>query len=442
MTRSERSGTGAVWITLAAILAVYLALGASRLFPSQHGIDLYHPWGVHQAYDVLARSPYTDTAGFGQWLSEASKASDSAKLKAANQFWEKRRGPTLEPTGTPFFYAVASILPHDFDEAQKLVALLQYLATGLAVFMLARLRGAGVGPAVVCAIFVEVTFNPFVQDVGSGNVNSLQLLLVVALIWLASRNFALDSGIVDFVYLGALALAIVWKPNIGLIATALALHHWLVRGSRGFFRGAAFAAVVAGVAFGFSAWYFGDVRIWLDWVSYTQGASGGTLFYSVDLGNQSLPMMLAQRSGALGPLGYSFIISGIAVGAMWIAMSASGRKQALVKPLAIRLLSDPWFAAGAGVLLTFATSPLMWIHYHLFALVPIAFLFGRDGAWGVCSWTAAISYFLESTPWLGFLIGEGRFALAHSLSFFFWTPLVAGMLLYVVRQRRALESTR
>jgi hypothetical protein len=431
LMRSRFAGIG-----VAVILAGVLFARASDAFPYQFGIDFYQFWGVPVAYRSLpSRTPYADPSGYARVLNQLSDASDNAKLHHANHF---RR--SLEPMATPFLYAVFDFAPADYERAQILHTSLLFLATGLSVFMLARLRGIPPWPAVCIALLVELTFNPFVQDVKYGNVSSLQLLYMVAVLHVAVRKLHAKNWLIESLFLGSLAAFLIFKPNTLWIALALAIHYGIVRGPRRFLVGAGAGALVSVLAFACGAWYFHDANVWSEWLRFTQGMNGGSLVRSMEQGNQSFPMLLAQRSMSYGLLEYALMIAAWLALAVVLAMSSMGRRGDLLLPTALKCFADPWFALSIGILFTFATSPMVWPHYQLFGLIPIFWLFRLDGRWGFKTWCAAISYVAMTNPLLEFLGAAGRFAIIQSLMLLCWTPLIPGMLAYAVEQRESLQA--
>ena len=419
----------------ALVLAIALFLDATDNFSGQIGIDFYHLWGVPAAHEALGTevNPYAATTAYARRLNEVAAASTSAKLKAVNAH---RR--TIEPTGTPSFYAAFDVLPRDFDRAYGIFATLQFIATGAAVIVLARTRGAGAWIALCIAFAVELTFNPFIQDVKYGNVNSFQLLAVVALAAISARGLLDRFRALDVLYLGALAALLVFKPNTLWIAAALAAHYAVVRGPRRFAIGALVAVPVAIAAVLAGAVHFGGGQVWHDWVAYTQGANGGTLLYRNEQGNQALPMWLSQHSKAYGPFGYGLLLAAFLGVLLLAAMTALGKRTDLLRPTACALLCDAWFAASAGVVLTFAASPLLWPHYYVFALVPIFAMFRASGRWDLATACAIVTYLAMSRMLTTTLLAGEMFG---ALGFFMmlpWVPLVVGLCAWAAERRRAL----
>lgn len=387
---------------LALVLALVLAADAARTLPTQVGIDFYHLWGVPMGQRASAAplSPYAQTREYAALLNTLADNSASEALRLANRF--KRE---IAPTGTPLFYAAFAFLPDDYGAAHLLFAVLQYAAGAAAILLLARLRGLAPWPALCVALAVELTFNPFVQDVKWGNATSFQLLFVASCLH-ASVSGAFQRGRVHRFFLAALALFVLFKPNTIAIAAMLALHHASVRGARDAAIGAAIAVAAAVLGWGLAAWYFHDAAIWNEWLAY---ARGGSLVYRFEEGNQSWPMLFAQLSPSRGANAYALLIAAI----LAVALAARGRAW----------LRDPWAATSVGVLFTLATSPLVWPYYHLFALVPIAWLFRANGRWDWPSWCAVATYAALSSPVLAALLAAGQLGMLRLIMFLSWLPL-------------------
>jgi len=216
------------------------------------------------------------------------------------------------------------------------------------------------------------------------------------------------------------------------------VHFLHARGARSFAVGTigACAVVAAGIALG--AWHFGDAGVWRDWLGYMRGGHGGTVLYSVDNGNQSLAMLLADKSSAYGPFGNSVLLMGALATAALVAVSAQGRRGDLVVPTLGRVLDDAWLMAALAIVAMCATSPLFWHHYYVTMAIPLAFCLRRD-ATRLQRACALASFVVLSMPWLQVLDEARLIGLAYTLVFFAWAPLVPAMLAELVRVRRGLE---
>jgi hypothetical protein len=159
----------------------------------------------------------------------------------------------------------------------------------------------------------------------------------------------------------------------------------------------------------------------------------------VDTGNQSLPMLMAERSSAYGAFGNSVLLLACFALAVLVALSAGGKRGDLVRPAACRVLADPWLCVSVAVVLTCATAPLFWHHYYVALVIAIVYALRRGGSWQVRA-LAAASYVFLAVPVLQFLVGLQLYGLAYSLAFFGWVPMVPAMLAELVRERRTLEA--
>jgi hypothetical protein len=416
-------------VTLA--LAAVLVVKAGSDLPYQFGIDFYQFWGVPLAKRAgpMAQSPYVDGAGYARVLNGIADASSSAKLHAANA---ARR--ELEPMGTPFLYASFAAFPDDYERAQRLFTLVQYLAAGIGVFVLARLRGLGAWLSASLALLVELTFWPFLLDVKVGNVNSLQLAFMAGLLYVAVKRAYTGRALVDGLFIGALALLVVFKPNTPWIALAFALHYGAVHGARRFLAGAAVAAVLAAGAWGAGAWFFHDAGVWGEWLRLARGMNA-TIPLTVAQGNMSLAKLLSDRTGMLGPMGFGLLLAGAMSLALALALSSVGLRS--LGAAARRAFSDPWFAASIGVLFTFATSPLVWPHYLLLALVPIFWLVRTDGRVDAAALGAIVCYVALSAPFIQALVAARFFGAFQAAMLFAWCALIPGTLAGTARLARA-----
>ncbi len=432
MPSTASSSTTSFARLAAAALAAWFVYSALDAFPHQLGIDFYQFWGVPLARDAghLQATPYVDQAPYARELNAIADASANRKLRNANSL---RR--SLEPMGTPFHYASFSFFPRDYEAAQALYTALLYVAAAAAVFALARLRGATPSISACIALAVMLTFNPFAQDVRSGNVNSLQLAFLVALVAISLRKRFSGNAWIDGMYVGLLALFVAFKPNTPWIALALALHFLALRGARAFAVGA-FEAVLLGLAaLAIGAWEMGGLHAWPEWLQLARGMDGSGMTLPYERGNLSAAMLLGSKSPTLGPAGYGLVLAAALALSLVVALSAGGRANVLAAS-ARRAFADPWFAASVGILFTFASSPLVWPHYHMLLLIPIAWLLHPARGCRACFWGAVACYAVLSRAVIDPLVELQMFGLLQALSLLSWTALLPGVLAHA-RQAQA-----
>ena len=419
-----------------AVLAAWFAISAIDAFPHQLGIDFYQFWGVPLARDAasIRETPYVDRSAYARVLNAMADSSDNEKFRNANSL---RRD--IEPMATPFLYASFAAFPSDYESSQRLYTMLLYAAAGIAVFALARLRGLAGWPAACVALLVLLTFNPFAQDVRSGNVNSLQLAVLVALVAISSRDRFTGDDRIDGLFVGVLALFVAFKPNTPWIALALGMHYLAARGARAFAVGGFEAILLGAAAFAIGAWQMGGMHAWVEWLQLARGMDGSAMSLPFERGNLSLALVLSRVSPALGPVGWGLALVGVIAMSIVLALSDNGRRGDRLGAAARIAFADPWFAVSVGILLTFAASPLVWPHYHLFALIPIAWLIGAGGSCRVCGWGAIACYVVLSRVVTDPLVAQQMFGLLQMLSLLSWIALLPGIWARAAEAGRAAE---
>ncbi|MGZ5040711.1 MAG: glycosyltransferase 87 family protein [Usitatibacter sp.] len=418
---------------VALVLAAMVLAAELRSYPYQFGVDFYQIWGVPTAHRSIPASPYADPIGYARVLNAIADASDSAKLRNANRLYRD----TLVPMATPLFDAAFAFVPESYDRARLAHTLLLFLAAGIGVFALARLRGIPRWPAAWVALAVELTFNPFLQDVRVGNANSLQLAFIAAMLYMAVKGLHARSARAAFAYVAALAVFVMFKPNVLWIALALAIHCALSRQRRGFALAAGAAACGALLAFAASAAYFNDVNVWRDWLECPQGMNRGVLPASFIPGNQSLPLALSRLSPAHGTTGYGAMVGAVLAMGFLLALYSAGHRGSRLASAAAACFRDPWFAASAGVVLTFGTSPMVWPHYHVFALVPIIWMLRLDRPANAATWGAAACYAVLSTPFIALAVDNGWISALDMLTLLSWAFLLPGLASFAGQPRGA-----
>jgi len=399
-------------------LAAAAALDGWRTFPYLLRVDFYHMWGVPLAHDALGANPYAKVKEYGDLLNDVTARSPSPMLKRANN---ARR--VIEPTGTPFYYAVFGVLPRDFDAAAALFCIAQYVALFAALVVLARLNGGGAWLGIALAGVVALDFNPFAQDIKYGNVNAFQLLAIASLVALSAARARLPAFAFRDGFPALLATLAMFKPNTLWVVALLAFHYVAVAGRAAILRAFLAGAIAAAVCAGIGAAYFDGPAAWHDWLGYTQGMNGGRLLYNVGEGNHAVVKLLAEASPRLGVMASELLLTALLLAAFSFAL-VKGRGEAAPRARTLGLFADAQFAASCGVVLMLATSPLIWPHYHVLALVPIAWLLaGHAGRFGIAC--GALACAALASPVIALLVAD-HFSWVRLMTLFCWVPLAAG----------------
>ncbi len=427
MTSARTVAARVVGALAAIVLAAYLALVTVAAFPHQLTADFYQFWGIaaaHKASSIDA-TPYSDPGAYARVLNATADASPSEKLRAAN---ELRR--ELDPTGTPLFYATFALLPSDYDTAQALFVVLLHTCALAGSFAIARLRGFGTIASACIAAGIGLVFTPFIVDVNVGNVNSLQLACIAAWLAFASHHNP-DRRRLEIIVIGLLAVFVAYKPNTLFIAAGFATWYFLVARRSDFRVAARVAAAFALASWVAGAWYFGDASAWSEWTRYARRLAGVDPSIVFESGNQSLAMWLARHARSQSPGMFGLAI-GFAL-TVAVVVAAAGPKREPARALAgLRAaFSDPFFAASFAILLTFAVSPIVWIHYLVFALVPMLWLVRGHGR--IATIGAVVAFLAMSRPAIDFLGSAGLARLIEPVTLLSWLALVPGLLSFVSR---------
>jgi len=399
------------------VVLVLASIEAMSAIPRVFAMDFYHPWGMLVTRSALHSNPYARVDDHSAYLNRVVESSSSPLLRRANA--ARRR---IEPTGTPFFYAAFAFLPADFDVALAIFLTGQYAALLLATAMLAKAAGSrgwiGLGWGVVAA----VAYSPFVNDVQSGNVNAYQLLGVATFAYVSAARDRVPAWIFRDGLPALLAALLMFKPNTFWILVFLAAHFALANPPGTLRRACVVGSLTALACAIAGSLYFDGPRAWIDWARYVQGMNGGRLLYRMAEGNHSIVMFLSE-AWRMSVMDAEVLMTALVVAVFALAAMRGGVRAAALR--ARQALADPLFAASCGVVFMLATSPLVWLHYNTFVLVPLAWLLaGRAGRTGRA--LAAIACVMLAKPVIDWIFPEHG-AVAYMMMLFAWVPVAAAL---------------
>jgi hypothetical protein len=422
LERRRKSGLVALAGALLALAAVQLVRG----YDPGSSVDLYQFWSVGAARGAEAGlpTPYVDAEATRSVLERIFAGETDPRLQRVHRF----RMGEYEPFGSPLLYLAFSLLPGDYALAVRIHWLVQVLAFGFGAFTLLRLAGASGTAALAAVALLVLAYRPLGDDLFTGNLGSLQLAGLAAVLWIATRAI---PGAAEPVRIRWAAAAIVVLGGLVLVKATLApaglfliLHLAHRVGAREFGRALGLSLVgwipmlVAPLV------WFGSASAWGEWLGLIVGRDAGRLSeYAVAAGNTSTPRLFQEWTG-VDPL-----LAAGGIGAV-LAISAA--------PVVRRMLSDAGIAAGAGVVVTLAMAPLVWFHYFVLALIPALRLIAAGGAprWlGVIALALYCLYQPELWTFSRAFVA-GWLAPLWSLT---WVPLWIGLL--VVARREPDGST-
>jgi hypothetical protein len=226
-------------------------------------IDYYQFWAVAGAAEsVPGESVYTLTTGerLAHILLERAAEIDSPARRAAARF----RADRIDAVSTPFFYACfRAVRTGDYDTDLRRYRLGSLVAFVLATLLVGRLVGCAPATTLAALAFFLWAFPPLRFDLTEGNVNAVQLAMLAIPLWLrrdpdrAWRTVA--AGCV-------LSMAVLFKPNLAIVAALLVLG-WGFLGRKRDMLQAAFGAALGGmIAVASSVWLLGATASWGGWI--------------------------------------------------------------------------------------------------------------------------------------------------------------------------------
>lgn len=445
MARHDQdAATRRLWWALVLALAAYSAGVWVQVFRIQGGVDFYHFWGIaaaHSSGEAGLGTPYANGPRYAALLNARADASQDPHFKRANQ--ERR---SIDPTGTPLFYATFAILPADYTTAHALFRALQLVCLCAAVALLGCMLGLEFAQALCLGCAASIVYQPFQSEMAVGNVNSLQLLACVAFVGLARRLKSRTGGrgLAGAVLLALLVAFALYKPNLALVSLFLALFVARELGLRAF-AGAAAAAITIGAALVWlSATWFGAPGAWSEWYEFVSGPGGSKIAgYPVSDGNYAAVVLLAGEGRTATAYTLSIVLTA-ALGLAWVAAAWTGRAGLSLRNRLLELCSDPLLLVSTALLLALAAAPLVWFHYAVLGLLPCLWLaFGRERTdpESVLALLALGLYAALAPPFLE-LVGlggeRGRFT-AWTVGFA-WVPAWCALLLRLARPERVSSS--
>lgn len=408
-----RAGPRLPLLAVLGCLAVVGVLRMSVLMEQGVAIDFYQFWAVAGAAEALpGEKVYALETGerLARILYERAAETGSAAQRDAANF----RAQRVDVVSTPFFYACfRAVRTGDYDTDLRRYRLGSLAAFVLATLLIGRLIGCAPATILAALAFFLWAFPPLRFDLAEGNVNSVQLAMLAILIWLRREpdRFwrTVAAGCV-------LALAVLFKPNLAMIAVLLVAGWALLGRGRDVLRAALGAVLGVAIAAATSAWMLGATASWGSWaqalrhlerdfaVGVTQGNLGGARLAGDALGWDPTALLL-------------IVLSGIVAAGLWRLRRALGGA-----PAALPLMRDvDALLVGLGPAVAILGTAIAWPHYTILC-VPLCLVclhateaerhFMRAPGLLLTAGLAGLS----STAWLGIAVAQTPLAQALGLT--------------------------
>jgi hypothetical protein len=394
-------GFRGIEIPLALLVGVFALIAAVRAGATPSCIDFYQFWAVGRAVGKhQARDVYTDVERKhlgGLYWSEALNAQAHSQTPdvPTKRIVAAQERQVFETYSTPWMYTLFGIAASDdYDRDQDHFQAFATIAYAIGIAALAHLLGYRPLAIAACAwFFVSTWFKPFGDEVIAGNVNRLQVALLALFAWVhASKRWSardVAAGVV-------LGVAILFKPNLALVAVVLALGYGIAGRFRELARIALGVAIGALAAFAISSAYFGTARAWSDWIGtipelLSQGSTAG--------GNYALSRLVFDKSGLSLSRVLPFAMLALVALALLVARKRTSAVTNANDDTAMNAPSDAALSAqdeaartndtelaresareragfdvalvGLGATISVLATDLVWLHYYVLC-VPLA----------------------------------------------------------------------
>jgi hypothetical protein len=274
----------------------------------------------------------------------------------------------LATVATPFLYSVFQVFTGsnrggDYEADCRFYTMFRFACYAISVLALCRLLRYSLAAGLLMLALLAAWFEPLRIELAAGNVNPVQLGLLTLFLCLQSRKMGragtVSGGIV-------IALAVMFKPNIALVAPAVGLLWAANQRYARILLTAAGVAVGTLLALGVSAAFFGSMRCWLQW-SDTLRQSLLQNQQPVSHGNIGLSRLVVEWSGWDISI-YLFVVLSF----VFLAATVLGRRQKAEPDAASDAadtgdpaLREAYLGVCAGVAMMLLSARLVWPHYFL-----------------------------------------------------------------------------
>ena len=350
------------------------------------GIDFWRPWATSRTavVDVYSRAGrerlyqlvVPPPGAKGSTSREHRAAVQAAALDVA--FLGYRGIDVVQP---PLFLSVFRVFSTDnYERDYRWFLAVSLVCFFTAVYVLGRIVGFSVLFALVTASALGFVLGAEVSTLDVGNVNNIQLALVVAFLLLQLRS----STWADVASGAVLALGIAFKPNIALLALAIGLTWAGCRLWRKTLTVGAGFALGALLALGLSAMLLSS-SAWRNWLAVVPELLGSV--QPLEYGNIAVSAIILEQ----WDFDSSLIL--IAVGLVALAAAALRPLWALhPAPADAPAFDRTFLGVASGSALIMLSSRLVWEHYVVLAMPALLLVVrGIMDQGGARSWALALA---------------------------------------------------
>ena len=365
-------------IIISVLLFINCFVGAYFYSVTSYTIDFFTWWAVpHSISKGYIKVPYPDDS--------RKKMAESIKLEietTKNPNVEKRTFDDvlkyyegrITATASPFFYTVFRFfVGDDYAKDKRKFIFFSVACFAASIFILGRLLKFSY--LFICIFYALLSFwnASYNSEVRVGNVNQIQLVLITLFIFF----FTKAKTIYHFFWIGFyLGCVVLFKPNLCFFiffTFIFSLFHRHIKNTLAFLLGAALSSVFV-LYQTYSFFKLPFFYEWRSWIESCYATMSG--FFSVSLGNYSLPKMISLQFGVDVSLYIFALLIGLFI---WVVLTYNRPFQSpfskTLEPVNEENSKvDAFFIASFASLTMLLGSKLVWSHYHLMTLPVFLYL--------------------------------------------------------------------
>jgi hypothetical protein len=324
------------------------------------GADFYQFWVVGQSlHNPDINNVYSQDARErlgADFLQKATLVANPRQVGAA------KYRQTLETYSSPFLYAFFgpfSTGNYEVDFRNYRLLMLVCLCAGIGIFC--RLLNHSWGLTFGAIAIFSHWFEPFSSDLRVGNVNSLQFAALAVYLWVITRIRWRYREILGGMLLG---LVVTFKPNLVFVVGMLLVCWGVNRAIRRLLYHAVGGVLGVVVAVGVTAFSFGSMHCWIDWLSALHSLPDKII--TVDLGNFSPARILSEEIGINLEIPLAILFGGLALALIWLRRPSAASLRNEITPGSNEF--SEIFVVALGCLLVLLIPRLAWLHYYVFTI--------------------------------------------------------------------------
>ena len=273
--------------------------------------------------------------------------------------YDATRRRRLDNVSSPFLYTTLRWVSRDYDVALRQYHALLLFAFIAGVILICRRVGVSWPSTLFLVAALLLWYRGFEADLRVGNVNSLQLLIIGAMLW--------SPPVLAGVLLG---LLVAFKPNLILIALLLAF----ARPWKRLRLEIAGGAIGVGIAIIAAAINYRSFGVWLQWIG-----AANQFWHRLQTRaerNVAPALPLFQQYGTW----VSYVIAALLVAIVCLGVVRASSRASKGAPEA-RTTPDDALIVGLAIVIYLISAPVVWLHYMVLVLpLAIALLRRRSTA--------------------------------------------------------------